>query len=415
MALVLALWAIATWLMDVFETFPALALTSPQMRCGKTRILELLECVCQRPLRAANISEAALFRVVEQEQPTLLIDEQQQLRTRDERSAAVHDLLCAGYRRGGFAIRMGGPHRDEYQRFSVFSPKAIALIGKMTDVLMDRSIEVPMRRRTKAEKIHRFIFARAYAEADPFRRQLLRWATDHRDGVREAYFTLPLPEWLEDREAELWSPPLAVARAAIPDRIGEVESIAQVMVRAKAAADDSIGERLLADLHGIFEGYDFLPTQKILEQLHAIEGALWAEYRTGKPITARGLADLLKPFGIESEKRRHQGQAGLRGYSREAFRDAWERYLPPTLQPKAPQAPQPLQDKGLLTISEAPQTDFVADGKSSGNTSRTSLVADVADCSVGGGAKADGEAAEDPLAAYARRVLGADVEGEAHA
>jgi hypothetical protein len=411
-ALVLVLWAIATWLSDVFDAFPYLAITSPQQRCGKSRILELLEYLCRRTLLAANISAAALFRVVQEMRPTLLIDEAQQLRNRDENSAAIHDLLCSGYRRGAFAIRMGGPHNDELRRFSVFCPKAIALIGRMTPILMDRSIEIRMRRRTKTERIDRFRFARGAMESEPLRSQIVRWAADHLDEISEAYLALQLPEWLEDREAELWSPLLAVASVAIPDRIGEVENIALGMAGAKAAADDSIGVRLLADLRVILEGQDFTPTREIVDALSAIEDAPWCEYRAGKPITAKGLADLLKPFGIEPEKRRHEGQAGVRGYSRHAFGDAWERYLHSSQAFNPPQAPQPLQDKGLLTISEAPQNPPVADGESAGNASGTRFVAGVADQTASKGVRHDDEAPEDPLVAHAHKTFGADGEGK---
>ncbi|HKV44730.1 MAG TPA: DUF3631 domain-containing protein [bacterium] len=377
--LVVALWAIATWLADDFDAFPYLAVTSPQKRCGKTRVLELLERVCRRSLSTTNISEAALFRVIDQVRPTLLIDEAQYLRTRDERCAALHDLLCAGIRRGNTSIRMGGPHRDEVRRFSVFCPKAIALIGKMTDILMDRAIAVTMRRRTPREHIERFFFARAASESEPLRQRAVRWAADHHDEIRAAYVTAPLPEGVEDREAELWAPLLAVARVALPAHIDEVESLAKGAANAKAVADDAIGVRLLADLLEIFDDHLFLPTKEIIDALVAMEDAAWPEYRGGKPITPRGLAALLKPFGIDPEKARHEGQAGVRGYWRRAFHDAWERYIPPSLASDPPQGPHPLQDKGYSAFDDPPRPPSVADAQTRAHASGTSPVADVAD------------------------------------
>src|SRR5579864_7268942 len=104
-------------------------------------------------------------------------------------------------------------------------PKAIALIGEMTDVLTDRAIEISMRRRKRAEHVTRFFFAQASAEIEPVRQQIARWTADHHDGVRKAYLETTLPDWLEDREAELWAPLLAVAHVAIPERIADVEKI----------------------------------------------------------------------------------------------------------------------------------------------------------------------------------------------
>jgi len=61
MALVLALWSLATHVHDAFDAFPYLGITSPTKRCGKTRTAEVLELVCARPSRTVAITPAALF------------------------------------------------------------------------------------------------------------------------------------------------------------------------------------------------------------------------------------------------------------------------------------------------------------------------------------------------------------------
>jgi hypothetical protein len=50
-------------------------LTSPEPRCGKTTAIAIASALCYRPLPSSNISEPALFRIVEQSEPTILIDE----------------------------------------------------------------------------------------------------------------------------------------------------------------------------------------------------------------------------------------------------------------------------------------------------------------------------------------------------
>lgn len=52
-----------------------LAFTSPTQRCEKTTMLELVGAVSLPVLLAGSISPAALFRVIEDQKPTLLIDE----------------------------------------------------------------------------------------------------------------------------------------------------------------------------------------------------------------------------------------------------------------------------------------------------------------------------------------------------
>src|SRR5215467_4648072 len=89
LALVLALWSIATHAFDAFDAFPYLAITSPTKRCGKTRTAELLSFVCAKAKSTVGISVAALYRTIELDKPTLIIDEAESLRVRSERSSAL--------------------------------------------------------------------------------------------------------------------------------------------------------------------------------------------------------------------------------------------------------------------------------------------------------------------------------------
>ncbi len=385
--LVMGLWALSTWVFEAFEAHPYLTITSPEKRCGKTRLLELLHLVCRKSTPVANISEAAMFRMIEKCTPTLLIDEAQQFRTRDERSATLHDMVCAGFRRPLAVVhRIGGQNRDELKTFKVFCPKAFALIGRLTDVLADRSIEVRMRRRKPNEQIERFQFERARNTTEDLRQQLARWANDNLANVRQAYHGISAPAALEDREAELWSPLFAVVTIADPSRLPELERIAKGLSGAKANENPSVGVRLLQDIRAIFDQAEdeFLPTQDLLKSLAQIEEAPWSEWKNGRSLTAKGLADLLSRYEIEPKKARHDGQAGVRGYYRQDFQETWESYIPAQDSLNPPQAPQPLQDKGQRTIFDPPQTPPVADVEISGNASRTRPVAGVAHESVPG-------------------------------
>src|SRR5215470_13588127 len=69
------LWIVFTYALDAFDVAPILALCSPLKRCGKTTTEDLTAALAQRPLTAANITVAALYRTVEQFAPTLIVDE----------------------------------------------------------------------------------------------------------------------------------------------------------------------------------------------------------------------------------------------------------------------------------------------------------------------------------------------------
>ncbi len=61
----LALWIVHTYVLDAAEATPRLALLSPQKRCGKSKVLDLLFQLVQRPLATSNVTAAALFRTID--------------------------------------------------------------------------------------------------------------------------------------------------------------------------------------------------------------------------------------------------------------------------------------------------------------------------------------------------------------
>jgi hypothetical protein len=57
------------------ETSPYLGVTSAEKLSGKTRLLDVLETVVCKPWRTITPSQAVVFRKLQRDQPTLLLDE----------------------------------------------------------------------------------------------------------------------------------------------------------------------------------------------------------------------------------------------------------------------------------------------------------------------------------------------------
>jgi len=85
---------------------------------------------------------------------------------------------------------------------------------------------------------------------------------------------------------------------------------------------------VLADIRKALGSDDAMRTADLLEALHSDPERPWVEWRHGKPLTAKQLAILLRPFGIISETVHIPGLAHAKGYKRVRFEDAWQRYLP---------------------------------------------------------------------------------------
>src|SRR5439155_20006911 len=83
----------------------------------------------------------------------------------------------------------------------------------------------------------------------------------------------------------------------------------------------------LADVRMVFNDQDRLPTEDLLQSLHGLDESPWGDWFRGRPLSARQLAKMLKPFGV-SPVRLRVGERTLRGYLREDLGDAFARYLP---------------------------------------------------------------------------------------
>lgn len=332
----IALWTMATHLFDVFDAFPYLALTSPAKRSGKTRLLKVLQLVCREPLRFTSPSAAALYRVIQDKKPTLLLDEVEFLtRTNSELTQAITVILNAGFERGCMVPRCGGPKGDKLEYFSVYCPKALARIGRLPETVADRSLAISMQRKRPEDKVERFIYHRAQRETQTLKTGITEMLEAAKDDIRRTYEQCPDLDFIQDREAECWLPLFAVCLVLAPKRLGELRDCALFLGAEKAAADvdDSLPMRLLADILAVWPGGEaHVFTTHLIDLLKALEESPW---RTECELTARKLARMVGEFGIKSGTVR-VGESTAKGYSLESFKLVWSRY--PT-----PEASQPSQ------------------------------------------------------------------------
>ncbi|MCH8166473.1 MAG: DUF3631 domain-containing protein [Proteobacteria bacterium] len=329
------LWIIGTFLMDAWRLWPKLLTQSPEKRCGKTLLLEVIEAHVLRGLMTANITGPALFRSIEKWAPTLLIDEADRfLRDNDE----VNGIINAGHtRRTARVIRVveiNGTH--EPCAFSVWAPQAIASKGSQMDTLEDRSIRIALRRRLESEPVEE-IPAEFFEGRKDTRRRLLRWATDNLDRIRA--LDLRPPACGNDRARNNWTPLCRIAATLggpWPDRVAAAYAIKE---QAGVEAEESTGVMVLRDVMEVFaeRGADRLQSAGLVAALVEMEDRPWPEWRHGKAMTAASLARLLKPFGVRPRKLRLGGHT-LNGYQRREIEAAHIRYCPtPPVQSGTPE------------------------------------------------------------------------------
>jgi hypothetical protein len=317
-----ALWVVHTYLLNCFGISPRLAIKSPEKGCGKTTALDVVSRLVFRPLPTSNASTAAIFRVVELQQPTLLIDEADTFLLENDE---LRGILNSGHRHGGATLRTVG-EEFEPRLFSTYSACAIALIGKLPATLADRSVPIELRRRKPDEPIKPFRYDRT-EHLDQLARKAARWARDNADRVRG---TDPdMPDGVFNRAADNWRPLLAIADAAGGEWPGRARRAVQCFGAGASGDDQSVRVLLLSDIRPIFveRKVDKLSSADLTLALNAIEGRPWAEWHRGKGLTPNGLARQLAHFGIAPSTIR-TSTGTPKGYQLAQFDDAFARYLP---------------------------------------------------------------------------------------
>jgi hypothetical protein len=335
--LAVAAWAMAGWLADCWDRFPHLAVTSPDGRCGKTRLLELLLQVCRNATLNVNTSPAALYRRIADTRPTLLLDEAQGLGRRgSEMSEVLYEIFCAGVSKDAVVTRCVGANHEPHD-FPVFCPKAVALVGALKGLLADRSLAVRMKRKTKSERVRKARMTVIEGEGNELKAAIERWAGEGstQKRVKKVYGRLEPFDIENDRMAELLLPLQAVLAAELGADIEANYPLAVLHDYALAldaggqgAAGLSHGLQLLAACRAEFATAvnGFLSTGVLLTRLCERKDEPWPEFNHGRPLSAEKLAGLLREYGVGPRRDEKQER---RGYFAADFADAWGRYLPP--------------------------------------------------------------------------------------
>jgi hypothetical protein len=202
---------------------------------------------------------------------------------------------------------------------------ALAGLGWLPDTILSRSIIIRMRRRHAGERVEPYRHRVHCHEGHRLRDALAVWAANVVDELAQAY--PEMPEGVEDRDADVWEPLLAVADSIGGEWPEKARKAAVSLVSDAKEAEPSLGIRLLADCKAIFGEADAMFTHVILKMLHDLAEAPWNDLK-GKPLNDRGLALRLRQYGIKSKQVRI-GEITLKGYERADFIDVWKRYLPP--------------------------------------------------------------------------------------
>lgn len=319
------LWIAATHAQPAWQHATRLALTSAIKRSGKSRLLDVIEATCYRPLMTINATVPAIFRSISgDDPPTILVDEADTIFNKSRSADGTEDLrglFNAGFGRGRPALRCVGPSQTPTE-FNTFCMVAFAGIGALPDTITDRAINIAMRRRAPDEHVDSFRRRRDIPTLHSLRDQLSAWIRAALDKLEDAQPIMPV----EDRAADAWEPMIAVADLAGESwpRRARAAAVAFIAEADADAAEQNLAVRLLDDIRAVFTE-PVITSSALVNRLRDLPESPWEKF----DLTQGTLAHKLSPFKIRPDRVRSdpKSQTQARGYKLEDFADAFDRYL----------------------------------------------------------------------------------------
>jgi putative DNA primase/helicase len=329
----LALWSAHAHAFGAFPQTPRLNLSSPEPGCGKTTVVDVIASLVPRPLRTENLTAPVLFRLVDQYQPTLLLDEVDSYLPQAEE---LRGLLNAGHKRGACAYRCEGESKA-VRAFKAFAPAVLAGLGTLPGTLADRSIIIPLLPAQPEEVAARFDSLRADTET-VLCRKLARWTKDNFAALQAC--DPPLPATAFNCLADNWRPLFAIAQIAGADwptrALASFNHLAPVRTESppsltspptgNSCNNSTHGTQLLADIRQIFteSGVSRISSRQLVDALRVLPDRPWHSEFINPHSAFNRLARLLYPFGIRAHNIRFGGPRA-KGFNIADFAEAFSK------------------------------------------------------------------------------------------
>jgi len=312
------LWCAATYAINDFRIFPKLVITSPEKRCGKSTLLDLIHAFSNKSYITSNMSSATIYRLIDQCQPTLIIDEADTFVASS--TSDMTGIINSGHGKNRAYVTRCEGEGYEVRSFSTWTPMVLASIGSLQQTIMDRSVVIRMLRKKSSERVT-VIPVDLFDQCKQIREELLKWSNDNSNSIKAS---TQIPADIgNDRAADNWTPLFIIAALAGE---GWFEQCNRAYGLLNTKEERAVSAVLLSDIQAILKNTSKLSSADLVSELCKDNDKLWCEYKNGRPITQNVLANILKPYGIRPKGMRI-GSSSLRGYESSQFTDAFERYL----------------------------------------------------------------------------------------
>jgi hypothetical protein len=307
---VIAAWTIGTYVYEMFDAYPRLNFHG-EKGSGKSKLLQFIGAIAFNGVVYISTTPAALFRLIEEYQSTLCLDEMEHLGGPDHK--AIKDILNSGYKPDIRVPRTETDERGRYivKEYEVYAPIAFAGIRGLDSTLASRCITFRVVKGTDRAKINTSVSLRA-PQFGGFRSLGYRMAFGNFREIRERHAEIDphLPTWLNARLLELYKPILAIA-SFYPPAYDEVLSVAKREAQTESGLSED-GEELIQRLETWMENKMIKGKQVADKDAMEIEvypkdlaEALSPEY--GPKMTSNQAAQLLNRYGFPFSRHTRKG------------------------------------------------------------------------------------------------------------
>jgi hypothetical protein len=261
----ISLWVMGTYIYRVFRYYPYIHLNA-EKGSGKTMLMEVIAPICFNGQLSVNSTEAVIYRDVQNNSPTLFIDELEKMGKEDkEKYYGIMSVLKTGFCCNGIVKRCDGKYKDRIRTFSTYSPKMFAGIKDIDDVLADRTIKIKMYRKLSNEHFERYTVNDEILNHQSYLRDLLYcFGLKYAYRIRGIYEEIPFNynyDSFTNRELDIWLPIFTLAYfvenyttgSHTSNLLNDISFYAEKSVHNKRNYDDNNTVKLLTILNEFIE------------------------------------------------------------------------------------------------------------------------------------------------------------------
>jgi hypothetical protein len=296
----ITLWTIGIYFYQLFNTYPYVYLNGPA-QSGKTKLLTLCSVLSPNGQLSLHMNPAGVFRMVEGSNCPLFIDEREELSVR-ARSSEFRTMLLGGYKKGSTVQRMVRDEDGNFdpEEYAVYSPKMLANINGIDNVLESRCITIIMERGADAEKTNREVTIDDPAWQQT-RDKLFLFLMCHWRAIRQAYVGTTNVAKVTGRDWELWKPIFALAKFFGNDLLDEMKALAVTNAEQRRIDNAEEHENIL------IETLLDLVTKTGYYKISDVKDSFASYFENSNFLTEQYVGTLLRRFGFTNKKRMNHG------------------------------------------------------------------------------------------------------------